>query len=52
MFSFKPENVPADILQPILTQLSDRRDLHAAALVSHTFYTAAIPASVQVCLSL
>jgi hypothetical protein len=45
MLSFKPENVPVDILQPVLAQLSDRRDLHAAALVSRTFNVAATPVS-------
>jgi len=37
------ENVPVDLLEPILIHLSDRRDLSAAALVSWAFNCAATP---------
>ncbi|KAH7921451.1 hypothetical protein BV22DRAFT_1072325 [Leucogyrophana mollusca] len=40
---FSPENVPLDVLQPILDHLSDRRDLNASALVSRNFNRAATP---------
>jgi hypothetical protein len=52
MISFNPENVPIDILQPIFAQVVDRRDLHAAALVSHTFNNAATPVSNNQAISL
>jgi F-box-like len=47
MTSFKPEDLPIDILPPILAQLIDRRDLHAAALVSRTFNRAATPVGID-----
>ncbi|KZP13745.1 hypothetical protein FIBSPDRAFT_834849 [Athelia psychrophila] len=40
---FRPETVPTDILPYIFEALTDRRDLHAAALTSHAFNTAATP---------
>src|SRR5947209_3769104 len=36
-------DLPVDLLSPILTQLSDRRDWHACALVSKAFNKAATP---------
>jgi hypothetical protein len=47
MISFNPADIPVDILPPIFAQLTDRRDLHAAALVSRTFNGAATPVSDQ-----
>ncbi|RDB25218.1 hypothetical protein Hypma_007471 [Hypsizygus marmoreus] len=38
-----PQDLPVDILPPILAQLSDRRDWHACALVSRVFNRAATP---------
>ncbi|KAF7976431.1 hypothetical protein HWV62_6855 [Athelia sp. TMB] len=46
MLSFRPEIVPADILPHIFEELSDRRDLHAAALTSHAFHIAATPVAL------
>jgi len=40
---FTLENVPVDLLRPILDFLSDRRHLSAAALVSWAFNRAATP---------
>lgn len=37
------QDLPYDILPPILAQLSDRRDWHACALVSKVFNRAATP---------
>ncbi|KAL0574817.1 hypothetical protein V5O48_007154 [Marasmius crinis-equi] len=37
------QELPFDLLPPILAQLSDRRDLHACALASKTFNRAATP---------
>lgn len=41
--AFRPEEVPADILSPILEQLGDRRDLNRCALVSRTFNEVVTP---------
>lgn len=40
---FKPQDVPADIIPPILELLTDRRDLNHCTLVSRTFNDAATP---------
>ncbi|KAF8058786.1 hypothetical protein FPV67DRAFT_1676352 [Lyophyllum atratum] len=40
---FIPQDLPVDILPPILAQLSDRTDLYACALVSKVFNRASIP---------
>ncbi|KAF8875032.1 hypothetical protein BD779DRAFT_1613471 [Infundibulicybe gibba] len=40
---FNPQNLPFDILPPILVQLGDRRDWHACALVSKVFNRVATP---------
>lgn len=40
---FLPEDIPYDVLPPILVNLVDRRDLYAAALVSQAFHRAATP---------
>lgn len=37
------QDLPLDILHPILSQLSDRKDWHTCALVSKAFLRAAIP---------
>jgi hypothetical protein len=37
------QELPLDILPPILAQLSDRKDWHACALVSKTFNRIATP---------
>ncbi|TFY60741.1 hypothetical protein EVG20_g7312 [Dentipellis fragilis] len=41
--AFKPETVPTDILYLLLEYLTDRRDLHSAALTSRSFNRAATP---------
>lgn len=43
MSKFSPERVPADLLQPVLGHLVDRRDLSVAALVSWSFNRAVTP---------
>ncbi|GLB37833.1 putative F-box-like [Lyophyllum shimeji] len=44
---FALQDLPVDILPPILVQLSDRKDLHACALVSKVFNRAATPLLYQ-----
>jgi hypothetical protein len=41
--SFNAQDLPFDILPPILAQLIDRRDWHACALASKTFNRVATP---------
>ncbi|TFY78476.1 hypothetical protein EWM64_g5534 [Hericium alpestre] len=41
--AFKPETVPTDILHLLLEYLTDRRDLHSAALTSRCFNHVATP---------
>ncbi|TFK45070.1 hypothetical protein BDQ12DRAFT_621679 [Crucibulum laeve] len=43
MAPFDPQNLPTDLLPPILAQLTDRRDWHACALVSKVFNRVASP---------
>jgi hypothetical protein len=43
MALFNPQNLPADILPPILDHLVDRKDLNACSLVSWMFYRVATP---------
>ena len=45
--SFLPDKIPTDILRCIFALLSDRRDLHAAALVTRTCNTVVTPVSVE-----
>ena len=45
--SFLPENIPTDILHCIFAQLSDRRDLHAAALVTRICNSVVTPVGIK-----